>query len=133
MQMMIQKARNDENIIWVFCGIADFARAKLITPDMVSLRALEGKLPSAGGKGLLDLLIYKKQMLQFITGECLQKINIRAADRSKIQEVCSSHKTFRKHVGYKDSSSWDLSWKAGWPASSDAALALAEDRTALTC
>ena len=56
----MQKTRTDENKMWILTGIQDVMRAKLVAPEELTNRAMTGK--TAGGRGLIDLLMYKKEV-----------------------------------------------------------------------
>lgn len=120
------KAKTEDNILFCFKAIADGRKEGVLTPDMVSSSAIEGR--NNGGKGLVDLILFKRSMLTYFTGTVLpSKTTIDASIRAKICDVVFSHESLRSHVGYKNKAT-DQGWRAGWPASADALLSLIEDR-----
>ena len=128
LQELVSKAGTDENIEWVFSLVADYFEAEIITHDTLSLRALQGKQNGANGKGIVHLLVFKKQMLAYFLDALMPTKTIPAGHKAKIREVVSSVSSFRAHIGYPKSDAHpDLSWKAGWLPSADRMLKIIED------
>jgi hypothetical protein len=128
MSTLVTKAKTYDAIFWVFASIRDGKVAGFLSPDVMSTRSLEGKVAGSNGKGLVDLLLYKKTMLgHLLTTWLPSKTSVPKEVREKVQEVCQSHQSFRRHLGFKGGSLPDLQWKAGWAASSDAVLSFVED------
>ncbi len=128
MNLIISKARTDENIEFVFQLLHDYFLAGLITKDALGTQALEGKQCGCNGKGLVDLWVYKRTMKNYLLDELMPRRNIPQMCKTAIREVTHDFDTFRNKVGMKHATQLpDLSWKAGWPRSADLMLQLVED------
>jgi hypothetical protein len=128
MDTLVRKAKTDENIEFIFSAIQDGRRAGLLGPEHMVTRSLEGKIPGSNGKGLVDLLVFKKTMLAHLLLVFVPAKDIPGEIKSKIHDVCVSFGKFRAHMGYKHDAVFpDMGWRAGWPASADALLGMIED------
>ena len=126
--MLITKGKTDENIEFIFSAIQDGRRAGLLGPEHMVTRSLEGKIPGSNGKGLVDLLVFKKTMLAHLLLVFVPAKDIPCEIKSKIHDVCVSFGKFGAHMGYKhDAVFSDMGWRAGWPVSADALLGMIED------
>ena len=125
---MVRQAKTDENIKFVFSAIKDARRAGFLTPEHMATRALEGRLSGSNGKGLVDVLVFKRALLSYLLTTFMPNKSITGTCKMKIADVCRDHTTFRKHVGFKDDAEMpDMSWKAAWPSSADTMFGLIED------
>ena len=129
MQMIVQKAKTPARIEWTFQLAFDYKKAGYLTNDAFSLRALEGKVPGANGRGLVDMYICKLELKEYLLTDLLRKKNLDSKCLATITDVTKSPDSFRQYSGYKslDAVIPDLSWRAGWPTSCDLALGLIED------
>ena len=117
-QTIIGKAKSPENIAWSFCGIWDMYRSGQL-PDGLSLRALQGKDKNNGGKGIVDLLLYKRSVRAYLLEEWSREAEWPGAVLAQIQAITDTHEHYRDKVGFPDQPSKDFSWKCGWPDSID--------------
>ena len=129
MQMIVQKGKTARAIEWVFQLAYDYKTAGYLTNDTFGLRALEGKVPGANGRGLVDMYVCKMELLDHLLNEVYKKQNLDVHILATMQTVCRNPDSFRAAAGYKTLGAAipDLSWRAGWPKSCDLALALIED------
>ena len=67
MQSFVQKTRTLDNLLWALSGLEDILKTKLTFPNELTNKALTGK--NAGGKGLIDLLLYKKEFGEHMIGK----------------------------------------------------------------
>ena len=65
------KAKTEENIVWSVEMILDYVRCGALAPEQVGTRALEGKLAGQNGRGLVDIVIYKKGFLSHMLNTVL--------------------------------------------------------------
>ena len=80
------------------------------------------------GKGIVDIMLFKKNMRSHLLNVVLPKTEISPDIKSVIIETCSTFKKFRDALGHKlNSTVPSQSWRAGWPPSADAFLSLVED------
>ena len=63
MYTLVTKAKTEESIDWVFASIYDGRRIGVLTAESMATRALQGSGTGNNGKGLVDLLIFRKSML----------------------------------------------------------------------
>lgn len=61
LQAIVSKASSPDNIEFCFIALHDYRKAGLLRPADVSQRRLEGQPKVDNGKGLVDLLCYKKR------------------------------------------------------------------------
>jgi len=128
--VIVQKAQTEEYIEFSVMLVHDYHNAGIYTTADLKAAALEGRLPDSNGKGLVDVWIFKKKLLAYLTGELLSEKDLPPRIKEQIREVTKDFTTFRERVGYKKSLKLpDLSWKAGWPASGDAMLTIIEDHS----
>ena len=115
----MEQAGTPENIEWCFLALADMQKSGRVTPDMISVAGLQGSLAHQGGKGLIHLLVFKRELHGYLLDEYMPRKNIPAACKAGIREACSSFRTFRAKVGFKNTGVGHAPWRAGWPASAD--------------
>lgn len=71
----------------------------------------------AGGKGIIDLLLLKLRMRDYLCGEFLDDRAIRPDAKSKVREVFLNHYSYRLFSGFPHDPHHDLTWQAGWAPS----------------
>jgi hypothetical protein len=127
MYALVTKSKTDDGIAWVFHSIRDGRLSGNLVVEHMSLRSLDGKVAGSGGKGLVDLVLYKKAVLSHFLTSWLPVQKIPNEIKTKIHETCIHHCAIRKALGFKTGTLPDLTWQAGWPASAVAILSLIED------
>ena len=128
MQGMISKAGSAEQIEWAFLMVEDYFEHGFASVDTFSTRSIEGRLPGANGKGIIDMYIWKKKLLAYLVDQFMPGKTVAKECKAKIREICASIATFRSFCGSPKAPAKDLSWRAGWPESADLLLKLIEDR-----
>lgn len=133
MAAIVKKAVSSEKIEWAYLAVTDLVRGGLLNHDDLSVRSIQG---SGGQRGLVELLVLKRTMLQHFLSEVLDGMNFLPAVKAALREKLASHVAYRKFVNplkhrnepteEDEGSKVDMSWKAGWPASADLMLALIE-------
>ena len=68
------------------------------TPD--SVRALDGRLPTADSKGTIDLLCMKQDALRWVLTTFLDPRARTLSDKAMIHQHCASIEAFRAACGY---------------------------------
>ncbi len=121
---ILHKASTTEKIQWTVELLLDLYRCRTITIEQMGARALEGKTLQAGGKGLIDLLLYKMTALPYLTGEWLDSWKLPPEVKQTIRDVTKSISIFRQKAGYSFNSNMrqpevSTTWKAGWSKSSE--------------
>ena len=130
----LHKAVTPERIEWSLELLMDLYYTGGISIEDMGARALEGKASSGGasaGKGLVDLLVYKQQLLAYLIGEWLDSISIDSHIKSTIREACKSIEHFRSLAGYCYNPSMpkpSFAWRAGWSKVAEKVFELIEER-----
>ena len=128
LHLLVQKARTDDNIAFVFQLLHDQYLSGILVADMMGTQALEGKQSGSNGKGLVDVWVFKRTLRNYFLDEYMPNKQIPQEIKTTIREVCTDFKSFRAKVGYRNSKVLpDLTWKAGWPTSAELMLGLIED------
>ena len=78
------------------------------------VRALSGKLPGSGGKGLVDSLIYKRKLRDHLLKDVMPTYKWDPAITAAIRSAALDPITFGKKTTAED-----LTWRAGWPTSAE--------------
>ena len=94
---IIKKAKTSQMIEWTFLSIADMFRSGVLQGEDLSLRALTG-YSTSGGKGLVDLIIFKYDMLRYFLDVFINK---HAFDRTclpKLKQIFENHDQYRTMV-----------------------------------
>ena len=127
-QTIIGKGGSADGICWLFFGIWDMHERGEI-PDGISLRAMQGKLPQSGGKGPLDLLLYKKGLLNHLLRDWARDVSKHWSKSvmELIEKNTSTHHQYRAAVGFPSLNKGAcMQWKFGWPDSADEFFMLVE-------
>lgn len=78
------------------------------------------------GLCLCDLILMKLEIKEYLLGPWLGKLQIEEEHKKSIRKYMESHQMYRKGVAPYSMEDPDLTWKAGWPQSSNEALYLIE-------
>lgn len=121
---IIQKASRRERIEWVCQFVLDLFRSEAMAAEEFTVVEFTGGRKR--GLSLCDLILMKLEMKDFLLGPWLGKLQIEEEHKKTIRKHLHSHEIYRKTVSpYKDDDP-DLTWKAGWPHSSNEVLYLIE-------
>lgn len=128
MSAIIKRAGTPDKIEWVFLGIVDLVRRGSLAKEDITFRALTGV---SGSKGLVDLLVLKRQMLQHLFGDTVPSMKFPSDVTVAMAEKLSTHYNYMKFVSPYPSSDGgiiaaDMSWKIGWSSSADQMLNFVE-------
>jgi hypothetical protein len=91
-------------IIWQLRAITDMVRWKMVTPGELSINGLSGV--KRGGRGMLDLVLYKLDLLDELLINQADKCGLSADTKSKLRTVFESHESYRTHVGGNGDTMW---------------------------
>ena len=108
----------------------DLLNSDGLSADAVSLRALEGNIAGSHGKGLVDVLIFKRDLLDHIIADQLSMLKWPAHldVAGSIRGICTSVPQFRATNGWSFNAAMNkstpphLKWRAGFPTSAEALL-----------
>ena len=102
--------------VWVLAGIVDWVLAGMVEAAEIGKRQIKGE--GSGGKGIVDLLLFKFRLRSHLTQEFLDHKALRADTKDMMRQAFLNHESYRRFCGYPKDTNHDLSWQAGWPASS---------------
>eukprot|EP00969_Alexandrium_andersonii_P101124 4461030-Alexandrium_andersonii.AAC.1 len=126
LQAVVSKARTADKIQLVVESIMDSQRAGFL-PQPPPLAAYMGTLPGSGGKGLVDLIIYKFDVSHYILHEWVVSHAFPAEQLVEMKRVFTSISDYRKQCGYANSKKGaDVTFRAGWRPSCEELFVLIE-------
>ena len=102
--------------------LLDLVKAKALSVDQVSCRALIGTAKVAG-KSLVDVLVFKHDLLKYFVNTLPDILGIRPDVKQKLKDITVDIPTYRAAAGYAFNPSFmtvKTTFKAGWPLSADA-------------
>ena len=117
---IINKAKYEPRIVWAVDCLYD-ARKSTGPTLQLSLRTLQGVGTSNGGKGLIDLLNFKYDLMLHVATYLGEHPSWPAQCRENFAKALSSPVTYRVMCGFPDEKA-DLTWRAGWPPSAETAF-----------
>jgi len=123
-QEIISKAGNKPHIEWCFLLIWDLHRAGRI-PEGISYRNLKGTMPGAGGKGLVELLVYKFAIAKYFVEDWAVSL-FPAPIIDVMKKAFTNPCSYRELVGFPQDTNIDHSWRCGWPDSAEELFVLLE-------
>ena len=128
LQTIINKGGKDtEKIEWCVLLLLDLHASGALRYDQIGLRALQGGSTRTGGKGLLDLLLFKRELMQYMIHGFVDTLKFPPAIKVKIRETCSSISQYRTACGYSYNPTYKpakKSFMAGWPKSAELFMCL---------
>ena len=101
---IVKRASTPEYIIWCVHWIVDLFLSKGIFADQLSLRNLEGKAKGSGGKGIVDVVVMKKDLRDLLRGAWLEAMQWSVAQKTLIKDLTETIDSFRKLCGYMHNS-----------------------------
>ena len=91
-------------MIWALSAITDLVRCKMVTPGELSIGGLSGV--KRGGRGMLDLVLLKLDLLDALLVHQADKVGLSADSKCKLRTVFDSHASYREHLG----DGMDMTW-----------------------
>ena len=82
----------------------------------MSTRALEGKIPGSGGKGLVDIMVFKKLLLTYMCDHLIPSKSLPADVKSKIREITVDFQAWVMLWRYVVCRSQSIQWCCPAPA-----------------
>ena len=119
LQLMVNKGKTAANVEWSTLLLLDYVRSDALSADQVSTRSLQGQ--GSGGKGLVDLLLYKRDCRDHMLTTLLDSYAFPAEIKIKLREVTGgSIEHYRASCGYSYNETYKpvkKSFMAGWKKS----------------
>jgi hypothetical protein len=107
MESLMQKTKAVDKALWVLHGLYDLLDNKLVLTSELNQKVLTGK--NAGGKGLFDLLVYKKEVADYLGGSWAEMCDIEYECKIMLRRISCNHHAFRKEFGsIRDQGTKDL-------------------------
>lgn len=94
------KASREDMIEWSLELMVDFWRSGALKSDQLAVRQLDGKQKGSNGKGLVDVLVYKRDLLRYILTEWMEPLSWSPSEKALLREACASIAGFRSKCGY---------------------------------
>ncbi len=125
------KAVTPDRIEFALTMLLDFYRSGALTLDQCAARSLVGAVTARdnSGKGLVDLFVYKMQLLEYLVGEFLDTLEVAPTVKVKLRMASASITNFRAMAGYfynPNEKPVSAQWRAGWPRGAEQAFELVE-------
>ena len=112
---IITRASTPEKIEWSLELMVDLWTAGALNTDQLSLRHLDGRgLKGADGKGLVDMLCFKRDVLLYVLGDFLDSRRFSPEQKQRLKEVCASIDVFRSKCGYMFNAKHRKAASLGW-------------------
>lgn len=114
---------NEDKAIWVARSLKDMVQNGDYTGAELSVRALSGK--GQGGRGLVDLILYKLDIHGFLLHEWVEKLGLSQEAKDQLRCTMASHNTYRSKFGFRQEPV-DLTWMAHLTPAEKATFRLVE-------
>lgn len=124
LEWVYKKAKSTDTrrrIIWLLSAVSDLVRSKTVAPGELSIAGMSGKL--RGGRGMLDLLLFKLDLLDELLVASADKVGLSADSKNKLRAIFESHASYRAHFG----DNLDMTWMSTLPQSTKLFIAIVED------
>ena len=109
-------------MIWSLAAITDLVRWKMVTPGELSIGRLSGV--KRGGRGMLDLVLLKLDLLDELLINQADKVGLSADSKNKLRAVFDSHSSYRANLG----DGVDMTWMSTMTPSARLFIAIVEAR-----
>jgi len=114
-------------MIWALSAIGDLVRSRLVTPGELSIGGLSGV--KRGGRGMLDLVLLKLDLLDKLLIDQTDKVGLSADSKHKLRAVFESHASYRAYLG----DGTDMTWMSTPPQSAKLMSTIVEARVIHNC
>jgi len=131
MNALATKGKIPEVIVWAGLLMIDFYESGALPSEGLSTRQLLGQSAGSNGKGLIDLMAYKREFKEYFTGPFLDERTFPSEVKAKMREITASVSAFRAAAGYGYIPSTEslvgksgyktpsLTWRAKWDKSAE--------------
>ncbi|CAK0907973.1 unnamed protein product, partial [Prorocentrum cordatum] len=129
LQLVVDKAKTAPMIEWSVELILDLAKSGALSAEQCGTRAIEGKLPGQGGKGLVDLMMFKLDLKNYLLSTVLDSKHWDSSHKEVIRIAFDSLESTREKTGHAFNPTFKpvkQGWKAGIPKSADVFINLIE-------
>lgn len=123
LQMLVSKSRTPRNIDWVFHAMYDGWVNNHLSADMMTWRGLSNVL---NGRGTVDLFIAQLEFRDYLFNKVTPSYGWDEEILNTMKEISGDHVQYRKMCGWAHEKA-DLTWRAGWPKSSELFWTFLED------
>ena len=121
--LVTKAGKSKSSLTWVCNAIHDGLKYQYLFGGDLSVENLQGTR-AGGGKGTLDLLMYKQEVLEYMTGPLVMKHGfLPVEDVDKLKKILVNHESYR--TGFREST--DKSWWGKFPASLKSLFSLVEE------
>eukprot|EP00974_Lingulodinium_polyedra_P072303 6997935-Lingulodinium_polyedra.AAC.1 len=94
----IMRRAKGEDMTWVFYALHDAWKYNFLSDSSLSTRAIDGKSPGSNGKGVVEVVIYKKKIRDAFIEKMGEIKHWPDAVKIQMRSVTESHKIFREKV-----------------------------------
>ena len=94
------KAGTSDRIAWAMELLVDFLVSGSLKADQLAIRYLSGQIAGSGGKGVVDLLCLKKEVLGYIVSNFMDAHTYTTQERTLMRDITTDLETFRSRCGY---------------------------------
>ena len=109
---LVQKGRGEAGILWILAGVSDMLESKQFSTNTFNIRFFTGQ--GMGGKGLCDLLYFKKTLMDFFVSTFLDSFAKMSSEaKASMREVLSSYSMYRQKLAPFDGE-LNEEWMSGW-------------------
>ncbi len=97
---IIVRASTPDKLEWSLELLVDFWRSGMLKTDQLSIRHIDGRATGNQGKGVVDLMVFKMELLTHLTGAFLDNRTFKPQDKQLLRDACTSIEKFRRRCGY---------------------------------
>lgn len=94
------KAGTPDRIVWTMELLVDFFISGAVKADQLGVRYLSGQITGSGGKGIVDLMCLKKDMLNYVVSTFMDAHPYTVQEKTMMREMTSDIDMFRSKCGY---------------------------------
>jgi hypothetical protein len=131
LQTIVQKAGTPQNITWAFAALFDLFNNGLLKDG--GARALQGSATGQNGKGVIDEVLYKRDIMHHFVDAYLANKTLSIDERAAIRTITTDFDTHRAHCGCIQNTSSDepvdCTWRAGFSEVADKVIDLVQARS----
>ena len=119
---IVTRTKTRTYLSWVMDGISDLFKAGILYKGDLTMKQIN---PPGGQRGLVDLLMHKYDLKEFLLSEWVDETVADVEVRAKIRSILKDHASYRTSFGWH-TATVDMTWSSTWPESSRKVLELIE-------